>query len=81
MSATTGGREYGATAIALHWIVAILIFGNLALGLYTVEVLPLSPQKLRFFSWHKWIGVTVLILASLRLAWRLGIRLRPCPPP
>ena len=44
MSATTGGREYGATAIALHWIVAILIFGNLALGLYTVEVLPLSPQ-------------------------------------
>ncbi len=72
MSATTGGREYGATAIALHWIVAILIFGNLALGLYTVEVLPLSPQKLRFFSWHKWIGVTVLILASLRLAWRLG---------
>jgi len=72
MIATTEARRYGATAIALHWIVAVLILCNLALGLYTVEVLPLSPQKLRFFSWHKWIGVTVLILAALRLSWRLG---------
>jgi cytochrome b561 len=61
---------YGATAIALHWIVALLILANLGLGLYTVG-LPLSPQKLRFFSWHKWIGVTVFALAAVRLLWRL----------
>ena len=64
-------RRYGATAIALHWIVAILILGNLALGFYSVD-LPLSPQKLRYFSWHKWTGVTVFLLAALRLLWRLG---------
>jgi cytochrome b561 len=63
--------RYTAPAIALHWIVAILILVNLALGLYTVG-LPLSPTKLRYFSFHKWIGVTVFLLAAARLLWRLG---------
>ena len=63
--------RYTPAAIALHWIVAALILANLALGLYTVG-LPLSPQKLRYFSFHKWIGVTVFILAAARLSWRLG---------
>jgi cytochrome b561 len=64
-------ERYSATAIALHWIVALLILANLALGLYTVG-LPLSPAKLRNFSFHKWIGVTVFLLAAARLAWRLA---------
>jgi cytochrome b561 len=34
--------------------------------------LPLSPTKLRNFSYHKWIGVTVFMLAAARLLWRLG---------
>lgn len=63
--------RYTPAAIALHWIVALLIIANLALGLYTVD-LPLSPRKLHLFSYHKWIGVTVLMLAAARLLWRLG---------
>lgn len=62
---------YTRPAIALHWVLAILIVGNIAFGLYTVD-LPLSPQKLRYFSWHKWTGVTIFILAAMRLLWRLG---------
>jgi cytochrome b561 len=69
-------NRYGRVAIALHWIAAALILGNLAYGLYLVE-LPLSPQKLRYFSYHKWIGVTVLLLSAARLLWRL---LHPAPP-
>ena len=49
---------------------ALLVLVNLAFGLYLVG-LPLSPQKLRYFSWHKWIGVTVFALATVRLLWRL----------
>ncbi len=64
-------ERYTPGAIALHWIVAALILANLALGLYAVD-LPLSPQKLRYFSYHKWIGVTVFLLAAARLLWRLG---------
>lgn len=63
--------RYGATAISLHWIVAALILFNLAFGLYLVD-LPLSPQKLRYFSYHKWVGVTVFLLSAARLLWRLG---------
>jgi cytochrome b561 len=62
--------RYTPLAVAFHWIVAFLIIANLALGLYTVG-LPLSPQKLRYFSFHKWIGVTVFTLAAARLLWRL----------
>jgi cytochrome b561 len=63
--------RYGAPAISLHWLAGVLIVFNLAFGFYLVD-LPLSPQKLRFFSYHKWVGVTVLLLSAARLAWRLG---------
>lgn len=62
--------RYTATAIALHWLVALLVPCGFALGLYMVD-LPLSPRKLTLYSYHKWIGVTVFALAALRIAWRL----------
>jgi cytochrome b561 len=68
--------RYTRTAVALHWIVALLILGNLAFGLY-VAGLPISPAKLRTVSWHKWVGVTILLIAFARLAWRLR---HPGPP-
>lgn len=65
--------RYTATAKALHWLMALLIFGLLALGFYMHD-LPLSPQKLKLYSWHKWAGVTVFLLVWLRLFWRLAHR-------
>jgi cytochrome b561 len=75
----TASTRYGPVAIALHWLAAALILGNLAYGLYLVG-LPLSAQKLRYFSYHKWIGVTVLLLSAGRLLWRLFHRPPPLPP-
>lgn len=72
-------ERYTRTAIALHWIMAALILGNLAWGLWMVE-LPLSPSKLKYFSWHKWTGVTVFVLAAARLLWRLRHPAPPLPP-
>ncbi|MGQ0701115.1 MAG: cytochrome b [Panacagrimonas sp.] len=68
--------RYGNTAIALHWLIALLIFGGWGLGFYMVD-LKLSPTKLKYFSWHKWIGITILMLACLRAAWRVT---HPAPP-
>ena len=70
--------HYTPAAVALHWIVALLIIGNLAFGLY-VAGLEISPAKLRYVSWHKWAGVTILLLAAARLAWRLRYP-APAPP-
>lgn len=63
--------EFTGTAIALHWIAAALIVGNLAFGLYMVD-LPLTPAKLKYYSWHKWAGVTIFLVSAARLLWRLG---------
>ena len=65
-----GRADYTGTAIALHWIAGALIAGNLAFGLYMVD-LPLSPAKLKYYSWHKWAGVTIFLLSAARLMWRL----------
>ena len=64
---------YTPVAKGLHWLMAVLILGLLALGIYMSD-LPLSPQKLELYSWHKWAGVTVFLLVWLRLAWRVTHR-------
>lgn len=61
--------RYTSTAIALHWLMAALILGTFAVGIYMHD-LPLSPTKLKIYSWHKWAGVTAFLLALVRLAWR-----------
>jgi cytochrome b561 len=67
-------QRYTLTAIVLHWLVAILIVGAFTLGLVMTDIPGISPAKLRYYSWHKWAGVTVLLLAALRLLWRLKNR-------
>jgi cytochrome b561 len=62
--------QYTRTAISLHWLIALIILAGFSLGLYMHD-LPLSPQKLKYYSWHKWIGITVFLLAVVRVAWRL----------
>lgn len=62
--------RYSNTAIVLHWLSAVLVFAVFPLGMYMHD-LPLSPTKLQLYSYHKWIGITVLLLAVLRILWRI----------
>jgi cytochrome b561 len=61
--------HYTSVAKTLHWLMAVLLFGLLALGFIMTD-LPLSPQKLQLYSWHKWAGVTAFLLVLVRLTWR-----------
>lgn len=61
--------RYTTTAIVLHWLMALLIFVVFPLGLYMHD-LKLSPVKLQLYSYHKWIGIILLVLAVLRVLWR-----------
>lgn len=74
----SSASAYGATAIGLHWIIALLIFAAFGLGLYMTSIPGLSMLKLKLFSWHKWIGVTVFAFAALRVLWRATHR-APAP--
>lgn len=62
--------RYGIINILLHWIMAILVLGMIALGWYMSD-LPVSLQKLKLFGLHKEFGVLVFMLIILRLFWRL----------
>lgn len=75
-SITGQAARYGATAIGLHWLVALMLLCGATLGLYMVD-LELSPAKLKLYSWHKWIGVSIFLVAVARLIWRLT---HPAPP-
>lgn len=70
--------NYTRTAISLHWLIAVLIFSGWALGWWAHD-LPASPDKARYFSWHKWIGVTVFLLALARASWRMTHAAPPLP--
>lgn len=65
--------RWGGVAQAFHWLIAVLIVAQGAIGLTMVE-LALSPTKIKVYALHKSIGLTVLALALLRLAWRAGNR-------
>jgi cytochrome b561 len=68
--AVTPARKYTKVAMTLHWVIAALIVWGFAIGWVMTDIPGFTPTKLRYFSWHKWIGVTVLVLALARLAWR-----------
>ncbi len=73
-------NRYTRTAIALHWTIALLIIATFLLGLTMVDMPGITPTKLKYFNWHKWMGVTVLALAALRLLWRLTHTAPALPP-
>ncbi|TMJ24591.1 MAG: cytochrome b, partial [Alphaproteobacteria bacterium] len=56
-----GAEGYAPVAKLLHWLVALLVLGMIGLGLWMVD-LPLGLAKLYAYAWHKWIGLTVLVL-------------------
>ena len=64
-------ERYTTTAIVFHWLIALMIISTFTLGLVMSDMPGISPTKLKYYSWHKWAGVTILALAALRLLWRL----------
>ncbi|WP_198283308.1 cytochrome b [Sphingomonas sp. PAMC 26617] len=64
-------------AITLHWVIALGIIILVTMGLVMVHVDLASAKLFQLYQLHKSIGITVLILAVLRVVWRLTHR----PPP
>ncbi|MFN3991104.1 MAG: cytochrome b [Erythrobacter sp.] len=75
-SLETGAERYDRVARLLHWVMAALVIGNLAGGLLhdalkdTINLIPL----------HKSLGLTVLALTCVRIAWRFTWQHPPYPP-
>ena len=62
--------RWGAVSQSLHWLIVLLVLVMAGLGLTMVE-LPNTAFKARLYGVHKSIGLAILALMLLRLAWRL----------
>lgn len=63
-------KGYGWVAIAMHWMMALVIFGLFGLGLYMVELSYYDSWYRGSLTLHKSIGMTLLLLWLARVVWR-----------
>jgi cytochrome b561 len=69
-------HRFGAVAQSLHWLIAAMIVTQFVLA-NIAEDLPLGVHKLAVLARHKSVGMTILMLAVIRLIWRAT---HPAPP-
>lgn len=79
MTTATAGSTYSRTAIALHWILAILILGQIAFGWYLQGIERGTPDRTIYVNLHKSAGMVLGLLILFRSFWRLTHRAPPLP--
>lgn len=75
-------RRYTTVAIILHWLMALLIIWQIWIGIWMTGAIndPASQAAAyEAFQFHKSLGLSLLVLAVLRLVWRLAHRVPPMP--
>jgi len=71
--------RYTATAITLHWLIAVLLLGQFAFGL-TLDSIPRgTPERGLYVNLHKSSGILIGLLILLRVGWRLTHKPPPLP--
>ncbi len=70
--------HYGLVSVAVHWLVALTVFGLFALGFWMVDLSYYSSWYRTAPHWHKSIGILLALVMLFRLSWRL---ISPPPPP
>jgi cytochrome b561 len=73
--------RYTRVAVVLHWVVAAVVLAQFPLGWWMQDI-PKQPPgpRAEMFNLHKSIGLTILALMLMRLAWRLGHAPPALPP-
>lgn len=69
-TSTTHPMSYTKVAIAMHWLIALLIFSNVGLGLFMETFPKKAPGHDEVLFYHASIGSLIFMLAVLRLVWR-----------
>lgn len=70
-------KRYSNVAVTFHWLIVVLLLTQLWLGFMFHRVLEEGPLRSEYFTWHKTVGATILVLVLIRLAYRL---MNPPPP-
>ena len=75
---TRTAARYSHPAIALHWLLALLIAVQVGLGWYMLSI-EKQPGSGWYFALHVSLGLTAAALIGLRMAWRIGNPPDPLP--
>ncbi len=67
---TSAASRYDNTAIALHWLIALLLLGVATIGLLFDDLK--GDVKAYWLNIHAAVGVTIIALVILRLVWRIS---------
>jgi cytochrome b561 len=71
--------RYNGVAVAIHWLTALAIAAQLAMGWTMTSMKPGSYLQFSLYQWHKSVGITILALSIVRLVWRLLHKPPPLP--
>jgi cytochrome b561 len=69
-------RQFGKASRGFHWVIAVMMFCLVPIGLFMAILPTSSPDRAAFVAAHQSLGLSVLVLVAARLAW-----LRISPPP
>lgn len=73
-----GVARYNSGAIALHWIIAVLVVAQIFIG-WTFADMERGDLRTEWFNWHKTLGFAILLLSVGRLGWRIANPPSPLP--
>jgi cytochrome b561 len=72
--------RYTRTAIALHWLLVILLVSQVLFGWYLEGVERGTPARTIYVNLHKSTGICIGLIILFRLYWRLTHPAPPLPP-
>jgi cytochrome b561 len=70
-------QRFAPSQRLLHWLMAVCILAMLFIGIGMISTV--TPKYLTLFSIHKPLGITILILAVIRLVLRFRYGAPPLP--
>jgi len=72
-------EKYHKSIIILHWLIAIIVFILIGLGLNMVDIERGTPQRAFYYNLHKSFGLTLLLLMIARIYLRVKFKSPPLP--
>jgi cytochrome b561 len=63
-------RRYSNIAVAFHWVTAVLVLAQLYVG-FAFATAEQGSERTEMLTWHKTIGVLILLITLSRLGYRL----------
>jgi cytochrome b561 len=76
MSNVTSNDTYGTVAKLFHWLVALMLAAQFAIGWLMPHITRNTPNQ-GLVTWHLSIGIAILFVLLLRLLWRLAFPVTP----